>query len=63
MAKDPYETLGVQKSDSEAAIRSAYRKLAKRHHPDVNPGARRRTIQQGVGAAYVYPVRRKARAL
>jgi DnaJ-class molecular chaperone len=38
MAKDPYETLGVQKTDSEAVIRSAYRKLAKRHHPDVNPG-------------------------
>lgn len=36
--KDPYETLGVQKTDSEAVIRSAYRKLAKRHHPDVNPG-------------------------
>ena len=35
---DPYELLGVQKTDSEAAIRSAYRKLAKRHHPDVNPG-------------------------
>ena len=35
---DPYEVLGVQKTDSEAAIRSAYRKLAKRHHPDVNPG-------------------------
>ena len=38
MAKDPYDILGVQKTDSEAAIRSAYRKLAKRHHPDVNPG-------------------------
>jgi DnaJ-class molecular chaperone len=36
--KDPYEVLGVQKTDSEAAIRSAYRKLAKRYHPDVNPG-------------------------
>ena len=36
--KDPYEILGVQKTDSEAAIRAAYRKLAKRHHPDVNPG-------------------------
>src|SRR5579863_2822963 len=36
--KDPYEILGVQKTDSKAAIRSAYRKLAKRHHPDVNPG-------------------------
>ena len=36
--RDPYEVLGVQKTDSEAAIRAAYRKLAKRHHPDVNPG-------------------------
>ncbi|HTI81173.1 MAG TPA: DnaJ C-terminal domain-containing protein [Acetobacteraceae bacterium] len=36
--KDPYEILGVQKTDSDAAIRSAYRKLAKRFHPDVNPG-------------------------
>ena len=38
MAQDPYQILGVQKSDSEAVIRSAYRKLAKKHHPDVNPG-------------------------
>jgi DnaJ-class molecular chaperone len=36
--KDPYEILGVQKSDSANAIRSAYRKLAKTHHPDLNPG-------------------------
>lgn len=36
--KDPYETLGVQKSDSAEAIRAAYRKLAKTHHPDLNPG-------------------------
>ncbi|WP_158925795.1 DnaJ C-terminal domain-containing protein [Acidisphaera sp. S103] len=35
---DPYETLGVQRTDDEAAIRAAYRKLAKKHHPDVNPG-------------------------
>ncbi len=36
--KDPYEILGVERTASEAAIQSAYRKLAKRHHPDVNPG-------------------------
>jgi DnaJ-class molecular chaperone len=36
--KDPYEILGVQRSADEAAIRAAYRKLAKKHHPDVNPG-------------------------
>ena len=35
---DPYETLGVRRGDSEEAIRKAYRKLAKRHHPDLNPG-------------------------
>ncbi|MDR3537399.1 MAG: J domain-containing protein [Acetobacteraceae bacterium] len=36
--KDPYQTLGVQRSDNAAAIRAAYRKLAKIHHPDLNPG-------------------------
>lgn len=35
--KDPYEILGVQKTDSDATLRSAYRSLAKRFHPDVNP--------------------------
>jgi len=34
---DPYEILGVQRTADEAAIRAAYRKLAKKHHPDVNP--------------------------
>ncbi len=36
--EDPYQILGVQRDDSEDAIRSAYRKLAKRYHPDLNPG-------------------------
>lgn len=36
--KDPYDSLGVQRTADEAAIRAAYRKLAKRHHPDLNPG-------------------------
>src|ERR1700709_1210678 len=35
--KDPYEILGVQRTADEAAIRAAYRKLAKKHHPDANP--------------------------
>lgn len=50
---DPYQILGVAKSASAAEIKSAYRKLAKKLHPDVNPG--RKDIEQKfkeVTAAY-----------
>jgi len=35
---DPYKILGVERDASAAAIQKAYRKLAKLHHPDLNPG-------------------------
>ncbi|MBK8943289.1 MAG: DnaJ domain-containing protein [Polyangiaceae bacterium] len=38
MARDLYETLGVQKTADEDAIRKAFRKLAAKYHPDRNPG-------------------------
>jgi DnaJ-class molecular chaperone len=50
---DPYQILGVQKSDSADAIRAAYRKLAKRHHPDLNPGKPEATERfKAINAAY-----------
>jgi DnaJ-class molecular chaperone len=37
MAKNPYDTLGVKRDASEDDIQKAYRKLARKYHPDMNP--------------------------
>lgn len=38
MSRDPYEILGVKRDATQKEIQGAFRKLAKKSHPDVNPG-------------------------
>src|SRR5262245_6129302 len=60
----PYELLGLDRDASEAQVRRAYRRLARRWHPDLNPGnaeaARRYGAITEAFATLVDPVRRRA---
>jgi curved DNA-binding protein CbpA len=38
MSGDPYQILGVKRDATQSEIQSAFRKLAKKLHPDLNPG-------------------------
>ena len=50
--KDYYETLGVSKNATDAEIKSAYRKLAKKYHPDINKEEGASEKFKGIGEAY-----------
>ena len=52
-ARDPYEVLGVERKATEAEVKKAYRRLARKFHPDVNAGdnAAKKKFQE-IAAAY-----------
>ncbi len=53
MSRDPYEVLGVKRDAPQKDIQSAYRKLAKKLHPDLNPGDKQAEDKfKEVSAAY-----------
>src|SRR5260370_31902022 len=51
--RDYYTVLGVARTATEKDIKTAYRKLARKHHPDVNPGDKKsENLFKEIGEAY-----------
>ena len=65
--RNPWETLGVAPGASKSEIRKAYRRLARRYHPDLNPDdpegeERFKEVQAAYEALTEGPVRSEARS-
>ena len=53
MVSDPYKVLGLSPDASDEEVKAAYRKLAKKYHPDLNPGNQRAADRMNeINAAY-----------
>ena len=53
MQGNPYKILGVSENCSDDELTKAYRKLAKKYHPDLNPGDKEAELKMGeINAAY-----------
>ena len=53
MIEDPYQVLGVDRNATDEEIKQAYRRLAKKYHPDLNPGDQEAARKmQRINAAY-----------
>ncbi len=53
MVSDPYKVLGLSPNATDEEVKAAYRKLAKKYHPDLNPGNQRAAERMNeINAAY-----------
>ena len=53
MVSDPYKVLGLSPDATDEEVKAAYRKLAKKYHPDLNPGNQRAAERMNeINAAY-----------
>jgi curved DNA-binding protein CbpA len=60
MNADPYEVLNVSPGASEEEIKAAYRKLAKKYHPDLNGGSSAAEVKmREINEAYTLLIKQK----
>jgi DnaJ-class molecular chaperone len=63
MGKNPYDILGISKTASDDEIKTAYRKLAKKYHPDLNPDNKKAEDKfKDISAAHKFLVDKEKRA-